>query len=586
MSKENIINLLLPNNNIEFTIKSIETIECCSYIDLSERFSDAIGVLIIETNRFSLIINSESVIPQENMMVLLGAGNKINISPIDPMFPLYLHILCIGQPDFDDLKLLKEKFFFYQPANILPYVEKFNEIHSNIVRNDFTSKLYIKMRLYEFIYDLANDYRSLAKSTDIYSQIKAYIDSHYTDVLSIQFLSDLFGVSYKTIERQFKANSGLTPQQYVTDLRMNKACEYLQETTMNIETIALALGYQDKFYFSRAFKKNLKTTPSEYRSTHTTIPKSSSSKLQLKRSDARNIVISNYNRVTVYRMIPKRIVCLSFFAAEVCVALGLADRIIGMVETEGAISDCKSEYRSIIEGLHKIPKSNKPMPAFDTIDALLPDFVYGASFSFLEQSGIADASEFEKHGMNIYVSKATYSTLSTMHDVYEDIYNIGKIFDKTEQARLIVKDMQCELQMIKEKLSETESKRVFLYTAEIDNRVLTVGMGLESHLLKMAKGINVFENYPQQRILREWADVAKENPEIIIIHESAVDDPDMIIGRIRNNSILKNVSAVMNNQIYSIRLEHTFPGLHNIDVIKQFALYLHGCALDENIQQL
>ena len=223
------------------------------------------------------------------------------------------------------------------------------------------------------------------------------------------------------------------------------------------------------------------------------------------------------------------------------------------------------------------------MPEFDEIDSMLPDFVYGASCSFLEQSGIADANEFEKHGMNIYVSKATYSTLSTMHDVYEDIYSIGKIFSKTEQARLIVKEMQSELQMIKEKLGDLESKRVFLYTSEIDGKALTVGMGLESYLLKLAKGANIFENYPQQRLLREWAEVAKENPEIIIIHASEDDEPSAIAKKLMHNEFLKNVSAIKNNHVYSIRLEHIFPGLHNIDVIKQFAFYIHGFRFDEKI---
>lgn len=581
MSQEQIFNLLSSEDkNIEFNIENIETIECNGSVDLTKYFLDTIGVIILESSRFNLIINEETVISNDSM-IIIGTGVSIRVSPIDLNLKS-IKIMSLNYSNSEELKHINGECCCYQPINILPYIEKFNVIQNKITTNDLASKVYTKIILYEFIYSFIKEYSYQSESTDLYSKIKTYIDGHYTDTLSIQFLSDLFGTSYNTLERKFKANSGLTPQQYITDLRMRKACEYLKETNLNIETIALALGFQDKFYFSRAFKKKMNATPGAYRTTHTTIPKSSST-LQVQSSDKRNIVISNYNRVTVYRMIPKRIVCLSYFAAEVCVALGLADRIIGMVETEGSLTDCKSEYREIIEGIYKIPKNNKPMPEFDEIDSMLPDFVYGASCSFLEQSGIADANEFEKHGMNIYVSKATYSTLSTMHDVYEDIYSIGKIFSKTEQARLIVKEMQSELQMIKEKLGDLESKRVFLYTSEIDGKALTVGMGLESYLLKLAKGANIFENYPQQRLLREWAEVAKENPEIIIIHASEDDEPSAIAKKLMHNEFLKNVSAIKNNHVYSIRLEHIFPGLHNIDVIKQFAFYIHGFRFDEKI---
>ena len=395
----------------------------------------------------------------------------------------------------------------------------------------------------------------------------------------------MFGVSYNTIERKFKSYVGKTPQQYITDLRMKKACKYLKDTTLNIETIALALGYQDKFYFSRAFKRYQRITPSEYRKVNSIIPKRTTM-ISLQNTNKRNVVISNYNRVTIYKTIPSRIVCLSYFAAEVCIALGLSDRIVGIAEAESTILDCKPEFRDILEKIYKIPVNQNTIPAFDEVKRIHPDFVYGASYSFIEQSGIADANEFEKNGMNIYVSKATYSTLSTMQDVYEDIYNIGKIFDKYEQARLIVKEMQYELKIINDQLSDKSSKKIFLYRDELAGKALTVGMGLESYLLKIAKGVNIFEKYPLQRVTRDWDEVAKENPDIIIAHESIIDETNSLIAKIKANEALKNVSAVKNNQIYAISLEHTFPGLHNIDLIKNFASYIHGNSFDEKTQPM
>lgn len=63
----------------------------------------------------------------------------------------------------------------------------------------------------------------------------------------------------------FKSYSGMTPQQYITDLRINKAKELLSDSSFNITEIASIVGYENPFYFSRIFKKNTSLSPREYK---------------------------------------------------------------------------------------------------------------------------------------------------------------------------------------------------------------------------------------------------------------------------------------------------------------------------------
>ena len=63
----------------------------------------------------------------------------------------------------------------------------------------------------------------------------------------------------------FKSHTGISPMAYLTELRMQLACEYLDTTDWSVKQIAAELGYADALYFSRAFKKCVGKSPKQYR---------------------------------------------------------------------------------------------------------------------------------------------------------------------------------------------------------------------------------------------------------------------------------------------------------------------------------
>ena len=65
--------------------------------------------------------------------------------------------------------------------------------------------------------------------------------------------------------RLFQRFDQQTPYQYLTRLKMNKAAELLEDSTMLIKEISAAFGYDDPFHFSRIFKNVLGISPKEFR---------------------------------------------------------------------------------------------------------------------------------------------------------------------------------------------------------------------------------------------------------------------------------------------------------------------------------
>jgi AraC-like DNA-binding protein len=73
------------------------------------------------------------------------------------------------------------------------------------------------------------------------------------------------GLSLSGFRKMFVKITGLPPGQYLQQIRINKAGELLQQTTLPIGEISTRLGFDSIYYFSRIFKKKTGVSPSDYR---------------------------------------------------------------------------------------------------------------------------------------------------------------------------------------------------------------------------------------------------------------------------------------------------------------------------------
>ncbi|MBI3991449.1 MAG: helix-turn-helix transcriptional regulator [Candidatus Omnitrophica bacterium] len=63
----------------------------------------------------------------------------------------------------------------------------------------------------------------------------------------------------------FKDTSGMTPMEYVTNYRVQKACDLLSNTTKSVTEICFDVGFHSSSYFTKIFKEIIKITPKDYR---------------------------------------------------------------------------------------------------------------------------------------------------------------------------------------------------------------------------------------------------------------------------------------------------------------------------------
>ncbi|MNL27589.1 Bifunctional transcriptional activator/DNA repair enzyme AdaA [compost metagenome] len=103
---------------------------------------------------------------------------------------------------------------------------------------------------------------------DVVNTAIHYMQQNISKTLTVKYLSDLVNISPSHFSYCFKKNTGVSPMEYFTQLKMQKACQYLQFTDQRVKEVALNVGIANAYYFSRLFTKVMGSSPRQYRVKH------------------------------------------------------------------------------------------------------------------------------------------------------------------------------------------------------------------------------------------------------------------------------------------------------------------------------
>lgn len=93
----------------------------------------------------------------------------------------------------------------------------------------------------------------------------AYLEEHSSEAISAHKLAKLCHFSVSRFHAAFLTHTERTPGQYLTELRMQRALTMLQETSLPVGDIALAVGYSSQPAFTHAFRRYFGVSPGRYR---------------------------------------------------------------------------------------------------------------------------------------------------------------------------------------------------------------------------------------------------------------------------------------------------------------------------------
>lgn len=105
-----------------------------------------------------------------------------------------------------------------------------------------------------------------SKLQDFYvKEALSFIEQNFQNDISVEDIASTCGLNRSYFGKIFKNAVGKSPQEFLLNYRMIKACELLKLTQLSIRDISSAVGYDNQLHFSRAFKNIYGISPRDWR---------------------------------------------------------------------------------------------------------------------------------------------------------------------------------------------------------------------------------------------------------------------------------------------------------------------------------
>ena len=256
---------------------------------------------------------------------------------------------------------------------------------------------------------------------------------------------------------------------------------------------------------------------------------------------------------------PERVVAVYQSAIENMLALGLEDKMVLAAQLD---IDVKDEYKDAFSKVEYV----KDAPSKEAVIAAKPDFIISWA-SYFGDKTLGDVKEWQDKGVNTFILKNSGAVkVDSLENEYDDLINLGKIFNKEKEAQAIVQSM-------KDRLAETEKLRegkepVKAAILEIEDDNLFRNYGAKTVGGEIAEKAGAELVMDEDRFGSE-ALLAKDPDVIFVVYYGDEKVEDAELDRFKSLPALKGLSAIKNDRVYPISLSEVYAsGVRTADGIE------------------
>ena len=282
--------------------------------------------------------------------------------------------------------------------------------------------------------------------------------------------------------------------------------------------------------------------------------------------------VNSCNRTVSFDAPPKRAISNDVNLTEMMLVLGLADHMVGYT----GISGWKTLDEEMRANVKQLPELSSKYPTKEVIVGANADFFFAGWNYGMKVGGEVTPETLEPFGVKVYELTESCTHImkkgkASINDMYDDLLNLGAIFDVEDTAKILVNNYKAELKSFKDDLETGEPVRAFVYDSGEDTPFTAGLYAMPTALIEAAGGVNVMNGFEKSWGTVTWEEVVAQNPEVIVIVNYGSVTAEQKRAFMMSNPAFANIAAVKNDRFVTLEYVEATPGPRNIKAIKTLA---------------
>lgn len=258
---------------------------------------------------------------------------------------------------------------------------------------------------------------------------------------------------------------------------------------------------------------------------------------------------------------------------EMMLVLGLADRMVGYT----GISGWKTLDEEMKMGVEELAELSVKYPSKEVLIGADADFFFAGWNYGMKVGGEVTPETLEPFGIQVY--ELTESCIhvgekdaASMEDMYNDLRNLGAIFDVSDRAEGLIENYQAKLAAFLDAQPTLETApRVFVYDSGEDVPFTAGRYAMLNALIEAAGGTNIMNDFEKSWATVGWEAVVERNPDMIVIVNYGDVTADQKREFMMSNPAFADIDAVRNDRFVVLEYVEATPGPRNIEAVKTLA---------------
>lgn len=208
--------------------------------------------------------------PNEFFILPSHVEHSYGCGPDQPWTIYWVHFGGDALSHFNEVQEVQKNFKPVYVKNNGDIINIFSKIYKTLelgysIDNLLFANMCLSQFLTLFVYNNRHYSDTSLGELDCVDSAIHFMQGHIEDNISLQELSSQYNYSISRFSNLFKQKTGYAPIDYFLQMKMQKACQQLNFSNRPIKDIAFGLGFDDPYYFSKRFRKNIGMSPKQYR---------------------------------------------------------------------------------------------------------------------------------------------------------------------------------------------------------------------------------------------------------------------------------------------------------------------------------